>query len=101
MAANLDRAFARGDAIIVATDTLAMACLARLKSNGVAVPHDMRVIGFNDLPLASQTTPPLSAVRQGIRADAFVMVDLLTRRLSGEDTESIVMPPQLVARETA
>lgn len=101
VAANLDRAFAPGDAIFAATDSLAMASLARLKVNGVAVPEQVLVIGFDDLPMASQTAPPLTTVRQDIRAGAFAMVDLLMRRLAGEVTESIVMPPRLVARKTA
>ena len=98
---NLDRTFAEGDAIFAATDTLALASLARLKSNGVSVPEQVRIVGFDDLPLASQTTPPLTTIRQDIRAGAFAMVDLLIRRLSGEDTESIVMPPRLIGRKTA
>lgn len=101
VAANLDRAFAPGDAIFAATDSLAMASLARLKVNGVAVPEQVLVIGFDDLPMASQTAPPLTTVRQDIRTGAFAMVDLLMRRLAGEVTESIVMPPRLVARKTA
>jgi len=59
VAANLDRAFAPGDAIFAATDSLAMASLARLKVNGVAVPEQVLVIGFDDLPMASQTAPRL------------------------------------------
>lgn len=101
VAANLDRTFAPGDAIFAATDTLAIASLARLKANGIAVPEQVRVVGFDDLPLASQTAPPLTTVRQDIRAGAFAMVDLLMRRLSGEDTESIVMPPRLIVRKSA
>jgi DNA-binding LacI/PurR family transcriptional regulator len=101
VAANLDRAFAPGDAIFAATDSLAMASLARLKVNRVAVPEQVLVIGFDDLPMASQTDPPLTTVRQDIRAGAFAMVDLLMRRLAGEVTESIVMPPRLVGRKTA
>ena len=100
MAANLDRPFAPGDAIFTATDTLAIASLARLKALGISVPDDVRIIGFDDLPLAAQTSPPLTTVRQDIRAGAFAMVDLLIRRLSGEETESIVMPPRLVVRQT-
>ena len=98
VAANLDRSFEPGDAIFAATDTLAIASLARLKALGIAVPDQVRIVGFDDLPLAAQTTPPLTTVRQDIRAGAFAMVDLLIRRISGEDTESIVMPPRLVGR---
>jgi DNA-binding LacI/PurR family transcriptional regulator len=101
VAANLDRAFEPGDAIFAATDTLAIASLARLKALDIAVPERVRIVGFDDLPLAAQTAPPLTTVRQDIRAGAFAMVDLLIRRLAGENTESIVMPPRLIERITA
>ena len=101
VAANLDRTFEPGDAIFAATDTLAIASLARLKALDIAVPERVRIVGFDDLPLAAQTAPPLTTVRQDIRAGAFAMVDLLIRRLAGEDTESIVMPPRLIERITA
>ncbi|WP_337846938.1 LacI family DNA-binding transcriptional regulator [Sphingomonas sp.] len=101
VAANLDRAFAPGDAIFAATDTLAVASMARLRAMGVECPGLVRVVGFDDLPLAAHTTPALTTVRQDIRAGAFAMVDLLMRRLAGEDTESIVMPPHLIVRKSA
>jgi DNA-binding LacI/PurR family transcriptional regulator len=40
-------------------------------------------------------------VRQDIAAGARGLVDLLLRRLAGETTESLVLPPELVVRETA
>lgn len=101
VAANLDRSFAPGDAIFAATDTLAVAAIARLRAMGVDCPGVVRVVGFDDLPLAAHTTPALTTVRQDIRAGAFAMVDLLMRRLGGEDTESIVMPPHLIVRKSA
>lgn len=101
VAANLDRDFEPGDAIFAATDTLAVASIARLRAMGVDCPGLVRVVGFDDLPLAAHTTPALTTVRQDIRAGAFAMVDLLMRRLGGEDTESIVMPPHLIARKSA
>ena len=101
VASNLDRPFGPDDAIFAATDTLAIASLARLRSLGIMVPDQIRIVGFDDLPLAAQTTPPLTTVRQDIRAGAFAMVDLLMRRLAGEETESIVLPPRLVGRKTA
>lgn len=101
VAANLDRCFEPGDAIFAATDTLAVASIARLRAMGVDCPGLVRVVGFDDLPLAAHTTPALTTVRQDIRAGAFAMVDLLIRRLAGEDTESIVMPPHLIVRRSA
>jgi DNA-binding LacI/PurR family transcriptional regulator len=101
VAVNLDRSFEPGDAIFAATDTLAVASIARLRAMGVDCPGLVRVVGFDDLPLAAHTTPALTTVRQDIRAGAFAMVDLLMRRLGGEDTESIVMPPHLIVRKSA
>ena len=89
------------DGIFAATDTLAALCLTELRAQGLSVPDDVRLVGFDDLPIASQTVPPLTTVRQDIAAGARGLVDLLLRRLAGETTESLVLPPELVLRETA
>jgi DNA-binding LacI/PurR family transcriptional regulator len=89
------------DGIFAATDTLAALCLTELRAQGLSVPGDIRLVGFDDLPIARQTIPPLTTVRQDIAAGARGLVDLLLRRLAGETTESLVLPPELVARETA
>ncbi|MDC8753971.1 LacI family DNA-binding transcriptional regulator [Erythrobacter sp. sf7] len=89
------------DGIFAATDTLAALCLTALRERGIAVPDDMRLVGFDDLPIARQTVPPLTTVRQDIAAGARGLVDLLLRRLAGESTESLVLPPNLVIRQSA
>jgi len=89
------------DGIFAATDTIAAACLAELRARGVAVPEGMKVVGFDDLPIAAQTVPPLTTIRQDIHAGARALVDLLLRRLAGEETESLVLPPQLKIRASA
>jgi DNA-binding LacI/PurR family transcriptional regulator len=89
------------DGIFAATDTLAALCLTELRACGLRVPEDVRIIGFDDLPVARHTVPPLTTVRQDIAAGAHSLVDLLLRRLAGEQTESLVMPPELVTRQTA
>ena len=65
------------------------------------MPGKVRLVGYDDLPIAAQTAPTLTTIRQDIAAGARGMVDLLLRRLNGEDTESLVMPPRLIARQTA
>ena len=89
------------DGIFAATDTIAVACLKELRARGMEVPSQLKIVGFDDLPISSQTVPPLTTVRQDIAAGAKGLVDLLLRRLEGEDTESLVLPPHLVLRETA
>lgn len=99
--AALMRNAAQFDGIFAATDLLALACLAELRKLKIRVPEDIKLVGFDDLPIAQQTTPSLTTVRQDIAGGARAMTDLLLRRIAGEDTESIVMPPRLVVRATA
>ena len=101
IAAHLAANNERIDGIFAATDTLAALCLTALRERGVTVPDAMKLIGFDDLPIARQTVPPLTTVRQDIGAGARALVDLLLRRLAGERTESLVLPPELVVRQTA
>lgn len=101
IAAHLAKAGRSIDGIFAATDTLAALCLTQLRAEGLRVPEDVRLVGFDDLPIARQTVPPLTTVRQDIAAGAHGLVDLLLRRLAGETTESLVLPPELALRETA
>ena len=101
IAALMRKARRRFDGLFAATDLLALACLGELRQLGTDVPDKMKLVGFDDLPIAQQTNPALTTVRQDIAVGARAMVDLLLRRINGEDTESIVMPPVLIARDTA
>ena len=89
------------DAIFAATDVIAMSALRALTASGLAVPRDVSVIGFDDISLAAHTNPPLTTVRQDIERGAHTLVDLLFRRMAGEDTPSSTMPAELVVRESS
>jgi DNA-binding LacI/PurR family transcriptional regulator len=86
------------DGIIAASDVIALSALRALGEQGYSVPDDVRVIGYDDLPLANQTMPPLTTVRQDMVAGAAHLVDLLFRRIGGERTESVVLEPGLIIR---
>ncbi len=88
------------DGIIAASDVIALSTLRALAESGRNVPNDVRIIGYDDLPLANQTTPPLTTVRQDLVAGAAHLVDLLFRRISGEKASSVVLEPQLIVRES-
>ena len=65
------------------------------------VPRDVSVIGFDDIALAAHANPPLTTVRQDLARGARTLVDLLFRRMAGEDTPSSTMPAELVIRESS
>lgn len=53
----------RADAIFAANDAMAVGCLFALNELGLRVPQDVALVGFDDIPMARYTTPPLTTVR--------------------------------------
>jgi len=89
------------DAVFAASDVIAMAAVKALVAAGLRVPADVAVVGFDDIGLAAHISPPLTTVRQDLARGARVMVDLLFRRMEGEDTPSATMPAELVVRQSS
>jgi len=96
--AYLASADVRPDGIFAASDVIAMSALRALSELDRSVPADVKVIGFDGLALGEHTVPRLSTVRQDLTTGARNLVDLLLRRIAGEDTSSVVMMPELVVR---
>lgn len=86
------------DGIFAMSDTIGMMAIQALIERGRSVPRDVKVIGFDDLELARRTIPPLSSVRQDLEAGADALVDLVFRRMEGEDVCSVTLEPTLTAR---
>jgi LacI family transcriptional regulator len=53
----------RPTAIFAANDSMAIGALSALRELGVAVPEEIAVTGFDDIPIAQYTSPPLTSVR--------------------------------------
>lgn len=88
----------RPDGIVAASDVIAMTTLRALSELGIAVPTDIKVIGYDNLSIAEHTVPRLSTIKQDLTTGAHNLVDLLMRRIAGQDTGSVVMPPELIVR---
>lgn len=86
------------DGIFAASDTLAAWTLSCLHEMGVKVPDEVRVIGYDGLPIGTQVVPQLTTIDQQIEQGVRHLVDLLLRRVAGEDTGSIILEPKLVVR---
>jgi DNA-binding LacI/PurR family transcriptional regulator len=87
--------------IIAASDVIAMSALRALSERGVSVPGEVHVVGYDDLAFANQTVPPLTTIRQDLSAGAAHLVDLLFRRIGGENTQSVVLEPKLIVRQSS
>ncbi|MFE7972836.1 LacI family DNA-binding transcriptional regulator [Streptomyces shenzhenensis] len=98
------------DAVFAANDLTASGALRVLREWGRRVPEDVAVIGFDDmLPVADQTDPPLTTVRQDIEEMGRLMASLLLTGLDrGHRDESapdappgVILPTTLVRRGSA
>lgn len=88
------------DGIFAASDLLAVQAMDFIHRQGLRVPDDVRVIGYDGLVLGGRVTPPLTTISQQIEEGARSLVDLLLRRIGGEDTAPVVLEPQLLVRES-
>ncbi|MEV5904571.1 LacI family DNA-binding transcriptional regulator [Streptomyces sp. NPDC052127] len=94
------------DAVFAANDLAASGALRVLRERGRRVPEDVAVVGFDDmLPVAEQSDPPLTTVRQDIEEMGRIMARLLLRRLDRSVPEEapggVVLPTTLVRRASA
>ncbi len=89
------------DAVFAQSDNMAAGALRALRETGRRVPDDVAVVGFDDLPWARHTAPPLTTVNQPIRALGSEMARILVTLLAGGEPTSLILPTRLVLRDSA
>lgn len=80
-------------AIVYANDLMAIAGMSAANDRGIRVPHDLSVVGFDDIPLAPYVVPPLTTVRQDVFEWARVCAQTLVAIVEGRQAESAPLPP--------
>lgn len=88
------------DAVFAATDLIAISAMRVLAAAGLRVPQDVAVVGFDGLEVGAHVHPALSTVRQDLARGAALLVDLLLQRIEGRAAEPVLMPCELVVRES-
>jgi len=91
------------DAVFVASDLMAAGALHALRRLGRRVPRDVAVIGFDDLPVAQQTDPQLTTVRQPVDAMGSRMVSEILAQIAdpGREPSHVVLGTELIPRGSA
>ena len=91
------------DAIITANDEVAGAVITVLVKNGIKVPEDVAVIGFNDSMFSKHFIPPIASVNRRDNELAAMTVEMLMERLKNPElpprSKSLAM--EFVKRESA
>jgi DNA-binding LacI/PurR family transcriptional regulator len=89
------------DAVFVASDLMAEGALAAIDRAGLRVPDDIAVGGFDDSPVAATTRPPLTTVGQPWGRISEMMVRQLLALIDGEGPATVILPTELVIRDSA
>lgn len=88
------------DAVFVASDLMAQGALAALRRAGRRVPEDVSVGGFDDSAAATEAVPALTTIRQPYDRISNEMVRVLLAQIGGEDPAAVILPTELVRRES-
>lgn len=88
-------------AIFGSSDYIVIGIIRGLKQAAVAVPSQMSVVGFDDMPLTELFNPPLTAVRQPVEALGRHGFQALFSLLNGDQPDMLTMlPVELIERES-
>ncbi|RMG87753.1 MAG: LacI family transcriptional regulator [Chloroflexi bacterium] len=90
------------DAIFIASDSMAIGAMRAIREAGLQVPDDVAIVGFDDLPTAVQTDPPLTTIHQPIDEVGRLAVSTLLDLADNPETtpREIILPTKLVIRAT-
>ncbi|WP_309570781.1 LacI family DNA-binding transcriptional regulator [Deinococcus sp.] len=88
-------------AIFASSDAMAIGAIHVAQDLGLSVPRDLSVVGFDDFPIASQTRPALTTVRQPLHQMGALAIRMLVELAEGR---AVPMPPpfqtELMIRES-
>ncbi|MDQ0062545.1 LacI family DNA-binding transcriptional regulator [Paenibacillus harenae] len=79
------------DAFLAGNDLSAIGAIRALKSEGYEVPHDISVVGFDDIDIAQYFTPPLTTVRNQIARQGHMVIAHLVRMIQNKEQGKIQM----------
>ncbi len=89
-------------AILAGNDLIACGAIKALTGQGIQVPTDLSVVGFNDMPFADMLNPPLTTVSIPLKYLGVQSARLLLEEMAspGGPKSKVLLDPTLVVRDT-
>jgi LacI family transcriptional regulator len=90
-------------AVVACNDLMALGAISAAQKRGVVVGRDIAVTGFDDIPLAEHSHPPLTTLHQPIYEIGRQICDMLIRIIRGEELveRHVLLQPELIIRESS
>ena len=89
------------DGVFAASDVAAIGAMHALQKLGRAIPDEVAIVGFDDIPAASLSSPPLSTVRQDSRKAGETLVEAAVEAVEYGNFRTQLLPVKLVIRESS
>ena len=102
-AEELIKRYSRGfSALVAGNDQMALGAMRALELNGLSVPADVSVVGYDDMPEAAFFSPALTTVTHDFESAGRACLEFLLRRIRNPQApaERLVIKPELVCRES-
>ena len=81
---------------------MAFGAIRAIKDAGLKIPEDIALIGFDNIPTASEMSPPITTINQDIPKMGEVAVNMLIELINekNKEIENIILPAELIIRES-
>ena len=90
----------RFDAVFTGSDLIAIGALRALQEAGLSVPGDVAIMGFDDLPAASMTNPPLTTLMQDLKGAGELLVETLLAQIEDSEPPPRTLGARLIVRRS-
>ncbi|KTC12974.1 MULTISPECIES: LacI family DNA-binding transcriptional regulator [Pseudomonas] len=103
VAQQLCAGITRPDAMIFASDRMALGALKGLYDLGLRVPHDICVVGFDNMQYDDFSIPTLTSVDSPLFEMATTAIELLLKTLTGlsvNDSAQMIFPAKIIIRDS-
>ena len=96
--------FAEGehpDAIVCASDLIALGVIQAMRQVGLRCPEDIAVTGYDNIPIAAFAEPALTTVQQDTKAAGVTLVEHILKQINDESTSDTLIPASLIIRDSS
>lgn len=88
------------DGVLVENDYMALELVQLARDKGIKVPEELSVIGYDGIQTFSPLKPRLSSIRQPVEQMGRSLVDLLIKRIKGDQVTSSIFPVEFIKGDT-
>jgi LacI family transcriptional regulator len=89
-------------AVFVGNDTVAIGVMAAIREKGLRIPNDIAVVGYDDIPIAAYTSPPLTTVRVPAVEPGRIAGEMVIALIQGIEPpeRQVKLESELIVRES-